>query len=565
MNSQTKTCQNCKKDFTIEPDDFSFYEKMKVPPPTFCPECRMIRRMNFRNERVLFRRKDLHDGKEVFSGFSPDADIVTYENKFWFGGEWNPFDTGVLYDFGKPFFEQFKSLLSKAPLPARSVINLVNSDYCNEASGIKNGYLCFGSDFAENSAYIINSSYIKDSLDLFNVFEDELCYEGVLVQKSYRTFFSFDCESCVDVWFSKGLRGCTNCFGCVNLRNKTNYFFNEACSKEVYDQKIRNINLGSYKVVSEIRKKVLDFWSRFPNKYYHGIRVVDSNGEQIYNSKDVKNSYLVRDGEHLRYCQLINSKANNSYDCLVGFMGSDNMYESVTCGMGAFNLKFCFNCWEEAQNLEYCIYCLGSKNCFGCVGLHKKQYCIFNKQYEKEEYEKLIHKIIEHMNEMPYVDNMGRIYRYGEYFPYDLSPVAYNESLAQDFSPINKQEAEEMGYIWREPKLREFDTTIDAINLPDDIKDVNDQILKEIIKCEKCSKAYKIVPMELQFYKRLGLPLPHLCIECRFQERFKLLNLPKLWHRYCMKEGCTNEFETSYSPDRPEIVYCEKCYQNEVI
>ncbi len=27
---------------------------------------------------------------------------------------------------------------------------------------------------------------------------------------------------------------------------------------------------------------------------------------------------------------------------------------------------------------------------------------------------------------------------------------------------------------------------------------------------------------------------------------------------------CPNEFETSYAPERPEIVYCEKCYQQEV-
>jgi hypothetical protein len=32
---ETKICQNCKKNFIIEPDDFGFYEKIKVPPPTF--------------------------------------------------------------------------------------------------------------------------------------------------------------------------------------------------------------------------------------------------------------------------------------------------------------------------------------------------------------------------------------------------------------------------------------------------------------------------------------------------------------------------------------------------
>ena len=28
---------------------------------------------------------------------------------------------------------------------------------------------------------------------------------------------------------------------------------------------------------------------------------------------------------------------------------------------------------------------------------------------------------------------------------------------------------------------------------------------------------------------------------------------------------CPNEFETSYAPDRAEIVYCESCYQVEVV
>ena len=35
MNQETKTCQNCKAQFIIEPDDFTFYEKINVPPPTW--------------------------------------------------------------------------------------------------------------------------------------------------------------------------------------------------------------------------------------------------------------------------------------------------------------------------------------------------------------------------------------------------------------------------------------------------------------------------------------------------------------------------------------------------
>ncbi|MEI8269876.1 MAG: hypothetical protein WCG45_00745 [bacterium] len=561
---ETKNCQNCKKDFVIEQEDFNFYERIKVPPPTFCPECRLIRRMAFRNERRLFRRKDANTNQEIFSAFSLDANVLTYENNFWFGDKWDPMIYGRDYDFSKLFFEQFYSVLSETPLPARTVLNLVNSDFCNEASEIKNGYLCFDADYIEDSAYLVKGLRLKETFDSYEVSDSELCYENVMVHKSYKTFFSFDCESCVDVWFSKGLRGCNDCFGCVNLVNKSYHFFNEPYTKENYEKKLKELHLDSFKTISEIREKILNFWLKFPNKYYHGLRAVDSTGEQIYDVRNVKQSFSVREGEHLKYCQLITLKTNNSYDCLMCFFGADNLYETVTCGLGAYNSRFCYACWEESMNLDYCIYCVGSKNCFGCVGLRKKEYCVFNKQYTKEEYEVLVPKIIKHMNDMPYIDKCGIIYKYGEFFPYFVSPYSYNESLAQDFFPLDSEKAEKSGFIWREPNLREYETTLDSKNLPDNIEEVDEKILEEVIKCEKCNRAYRIIPKELQFCKRIGLPLPRFCSNCRFIERFKFINPPKFWHRHCMKEGCQNEFETSYAPERPEIIYCEKCYQQEV-
>jgi hypothetical protein len=408
MQSKSKICQNCKKDFVIEPDDFNFYKKIKVPIPTFCSECRIVRRFNFRNERVLFKRKDSHNNEEIFSGFSPDANVVTYENSYWFGSSWNPLQTGVDYNFQRPFFEQFKKLLSISPLPARSVYNMENSDYCNEASECKNSYLCFNTDYIQNSAYLRKSRDVKDSFDCYEVEGNELCYENVLVDKSYRTFFSLDCQNCVDVWFSKGLRGCTNCFGCVNLVNKSNYFFNEQYSKEEYLKKFENFTSNSYKDLQDMRKKSINFWLNFPNKFYHGLRIIDSTGERIFDSKNVKDCYYVKGGENLRFCQDMWT-ATNSYDYSVWGDGAENIYECMTCGLGIYNLKFCLNCWEEAHDLEYCIYCVGSKNCFGCVGLYKKEYCIFNKQYTKEEYFSLREKIIKQMNEIPYIDEKGRM------------------------------------------------------------------------------------------------------------------------------------------------------------
>ncbi len=563
--NQNHFCQNCKKDFTIEPDDFGFYEKMNLPIPTWCPECRMVRRLIFRNERNLFRRKDALTGGELFSGFPAEANINTYQNDYWHGDGWDPLDYGVDYEFNKTFFEQFYDLLSRVPLPAKSSAGfMINSDYCNEAGRLRNAYLCFDSDFVEDSAYLVKATQMKNSFDSHEVIEDELCYEDVMVYKSYKTLYSVDCESCVDVWFSKGLRGCTNCFGCVNLRGKSYYFFNEPLSKEEYEKKISELNLDSYSSITNLHNKVLEFWHKFPVKYYHGIRNHNCTGDRISDSKNVKDSVSVQEGENMRYIQISVLKAANSYDCVQLFMGVENAYECATCGEGAYNLKYCFNCWGEPRDLEYSAYCVGATNCFGCVGLTKKQYCILNKQYSKENYFEMVEKIKKHMNEMPFLDSLGRIYKYGEFFPAEFSPLAYNESLAQDYVPLTKEEAKAKGFLWRETNPREFQTTMQSIDLPDSINDVSDEITKEVIACADCNKAYRIINIELQFYKRIGLPLPRKCHNCRFSDRFKFINKPKLYTRSCMKEGCNNEFETSYAPDQLEIIYCEKCYQQEV-
>ncbi len=563
---QTETCQNCKNDFNIEPDDFSFYEKIKVPPPSWCPPCRLTRRLVWRNERNLFRRKDAHTGKDSFSGIPEESPIQTYETGYWYGDEWEALDYGVDYDFSVPFFKQFQDLMSRVPIMAKSSAGfMINSDYCNEAGRLKNAYLCFDADFVEDSAYLVKVTNVKNSFDSHEIVDDELCYECVMVYKSYQTFYSVDCESCVDVWFSKGLRGCTNCFGCVNLRGKSYYFFNEPMSKGEYEKRLAEFDLTSYSSISDIRTEVLAFWKKFPVKYYYGIRNLNCSGDRVSDSKNVLDSFSVQEGENLRFVQISVLKAANSYDSTQLFMGVENAYECMTCGDGAYGLKYCFNCFGNVSDLEYCGYCFGASNCFGCISVKKKQYCILNKQYSKEEYELLLPQIKQHMIDMPYVDEQGRRYICGDFFPFSFSPLAYNESLAQDYLPLKKEEANEKGFLWREPNSKEFETTTQGSQLPNSLEDVSDDITKEIIACESCKRAYRIILSELQFLRRVGLPVPHKCHNCRFLERSVFINQPKLYHRSCMNEECDNEFETSYAPERPEIVYCESCYQQEVV
>jgi len=111
-----------------------------------------------------------------------------------------------------------------------------------------------------------------------------------------------------------------------------------------------------------------------------------------------------------------------------------------------------------------------SSNLFSCVGLRKKQYCILNKQYLKEEYFELKEKIIKHMNEMPYIDKNGNVYKYGEFFPSELSPFSYNKSIAQEYFQKTKEKIIENGFLYRKPKERNYQTTIDLKSLANHIK-----------------------------------------------------------------------------------------------
>ncbi len=218
----------------------------------------------------------------------------------------------------------------------------------------------------------------------------------------------------------------------------------------------------------------------------------------------------------------------------------------------------------------YTGWCTGSK-LFGCFGVRDKDYYILNKQYTKEEYEKILPKIIKHMAEMPYQGENSRIYRFGEFFPFELSPFAYNESAAQEFFPLSVEQIKNKGYIYRKSEKKKYEVSKKSEDLPDNISKTGNDILKDVIECQhkgeclhQCTTAFKMHTEELSFYRNFKLPIPRLCPNCRFYKRLEYRNPWKLWHRKCMKKGCNNEFETSYAPERPEIVYCEKCYQQEI-
>ncbi|MES3031649.1 MAG: hypothetical protein V4699_00190 [Patescibacteria group bacterium] len=582
MKSENKNCQNCKKDFTIESEDFNFYEKIKVPPPTFCPECRTIRRLCWRNEMSFFKRPCSFPGhtENMISAFHPDEKLVIYDSKSWWGDSWDVMSHARDYDFSRPFFEQWREFRDDFPFQTLSNSNAVNSEYCSVADDSKDCYMISGSQACEHVMYSNRVFHIKDSADLYVAHRSELCYDDVICADSYHVLYSLNFKSCVDSYFLYDCVGCVNCFGCTNLRNKSYCMWNEQLSREEYTKRLDEFDLTDYQTILKLKEKFEELYLKSLHKFSNQIKVVNSTGDNLEKTKNCKMCFdITDDTEDSKFSHWGAYNIKDAYDSGPGFGASELTYEVFDTGLGNFRNLFTSVVYHS-NDIEYCFNCYSSSSLFACIGVRSKKYCIFNKQYTKEEYESLILKIIKHMNDMPYVDSKGRKYKYGEFFPAELSPFAYNETVAQDYFPLTKEEALERGYKWRERKINDYKTTLEVENLPGSLKDTQDSITNETIRClhdgkcqDRCSGAYRITEDELNLYKRLQVPLPRLCFGCRHDERLKRRNPMKLWRRTCMcnkenhfhgAEKCEIEFETPYAPDRPEIVYCEKCYQQEV-
>ena len=391
MEAENKICQNCKKEFLIEPDDFGFYKKMKVPAPTFCPECRLQRRLAWRNERGLHFRECGLCKKKTVSIYSKDYQNIIFCEKCWWSDAWEGVDYGTDVDFSRPFLEQFFELFRRVPVPNLFAFGttMVNSQYCNMANDMRNCYLLHDGTFDENVSYGSGVFFSKDSEDITMTRKGELCYELVTCINCYQTIFSQNCQDCVNVSFSHSLRGCNNCFGCVNLHGKNYHIWNKPYSKEEYEKKLESFELSSYKNILSIKQRANEFWEKFPKKYYFGVQNTNVTGDYLEHSKNSKMCFGAANLEDSKFCSFVsNGPVKQTYDFTHYGDNIELVNECLQSGDGIYNVKCGWGTWTNSKNATYCITSPGVSDVFGCVGLKKKQYCILNKQYSKEEYEK---------------------------------------------------------------------------------------------------------------------------------------------------------------------------------
>ncbi len=538
-----KICTVSGKEFEITEQDLKFYEKMEVPTPSLCPEESLRRRLAFRNERTLYHRNCTKTGKKIISMYSEDKPFPVYDRDFWWSDNWEPKDFGREFDFLRSFFEQFYELQTVVPRMALIESHNENCDFCNIVGYSQNCYLLFGSINCEDCFYG-NPYFCKNCIDSISLQNSQFCYECLDSENLYECIFCQNCAHSNHLKFCFDVKNSHDCFACVGLRNTSFQILNKPYKETEYKKIIEEINLGNPKTVNDIWEKFRNLKIETPHKFMHENQNENVSGDVIFKSKNTKHSFQIEESEDVS-CSAQIVKSKDIFSSNNGEFG-ELLYE-FSGFFSVSNSKFSHWCWESCSELEYSSLCIKTKNCFGCIGLRNAEYCILNKQYGKEEYFTLRKKIIKHMK------SHGE---WGEFFPISISPFAYNETLAQEYYPMTKGDVLAKDWKWKDKDEKNYQPQI--YQVPSAITEVPDTLCDEILACEDCQKNYKIQKPELVFYRKQNLPIPKSCPNCRHIKRMKLRNPRDLFERVC--DNCEENILTSFAPDRPEIVYCEKCY-----
>lgn len=549
-----KQCRQCSTPFDVTDDDLLLLGKLvprvgneviSIPAPTLCPDCRQQRRQVFRNEHTLYKRKCDATGKEMISIYPPMTNYTVYSQEAWYGDTWDAKEQGRDFDFNKPLFTQLKELFVRIPQIGLLVFSNENSDYVNMTGYCKNCYLNIACEYNEDCYYMDRSIKCRSCVDCMETFNSELCYSCVDTYDSYQLLYSELCRNCSESAFLYNCIGCNNCLLCTNLRDRSYCYMNEQLPKEEYFEKYNEF----FKTIEDDFIKHRNSFDQLKKesikKYTNNLQTERCIGDHIFRSKNCKYCFDLENSEDCKYCYS-GFSVKDSLD-LSNATESELCYEASAIGFGSMYILFSVGVWAASYNVMYSMTCKSCHDIFGCAGLKNEEYCILNKQYSKQDYNQLLKKILSYCKTTE---------EFGEFFPMNMSPFAYNESVAQDYFPLKKEQAAILGARWRHMDTTEYKEQTYVI--PDTIADVKEDICDALLACRRCRKNYRIIRPELAFYKDHNIPIPTKCPTCRYLKRLSLRNERKLYERTC--DNCHIELISPYPKEKEAHIYCNECY-----
>lgn len=552
---ERKICSRTWKEFPIFSSEQKLLESYApiinwtayhLSSPDQSPEARNIHRMLFRNDRVFYKWKSDHSWKWVISLYPPWSKATVYETN----ERYKDFRDPKLFALDRVPWESIKSKILQVThaVPRMNVdwLGSTNSDFCNYCWYCKDCYMDIAWENNQSCYFCLFTKYAEYCVDCSFAYNSQRCYECISIYDTNKSIYSEYLENCFECSFSFDLKNCSNCLFCWNLRNQSYCILNKQVSKEEYIKTYNSIINWSWKSFTWAKDQfewlrthfVVPWLTRSQTEYAYGNNLKNiKNWIFCFNAKECEDSSYLYD--------VLDAK--NCLDLNYSLYHPESSYQL----MSTLDLKqsICNVATHHSHHVYYCQLCNNSQHLFWCVWLNNKEYCIFNKQYTKKTYFDTLEKILQ---------QRIAIWKRGTFFDTSLCLHPYNDTVAQEYFPIKSLTIKwtdtcidknwygnvtiqdrslllsdaTLDLWWskkidilrrnkkEDPRVPENNSTISIDQLPDTIHDVETSDLSsKIIVHSKKKKPFRLIWAEIEFYKKMNLPLPRFHPDTRHNKR----------------------------------------------
>lgn len=528
-----RTCALTGEKWMMTDEEIGWYKKFNVPSSTYSPKARLWQLGAYYSTFQWWWNKHFETGAPVLTYVHPASGIKVLPDKEWFAKDFG--STHLDFNVERPFFESFRQLQLRIPVNATRNRKEPENAITSFSMGDKDSFFVSGC-ISKNCLYCLDSLEAEGCVDCNSGVNVTECFRVNHSSRLHRCMYTFESYDCIESAFLFDCRNCEHCFGATNKRNKQYIWFNEQLSKEEWTRRVQELNLGSYKTFEETRRRffaLIEDGSVWPENF--DVGTTSSIGDYLLKCSDC------------RFCSF-GIDAHKNYSCYGLYNAEENAYSTAVASGHNFHswavesshCRFSMSVFR-CDDCEYSFNCYDCTHCFGCVGLQRKSFCIFNKQYSEAEYWQKIDELkCAMLDRGEYGQALPAAFSFA-YFP-EGGPMFYLGAELSDWDRLGMQKfAIDADGAFGESRL-EGKQIYQIEDLPDDIKELSDEWIGRPIMDREIKRPYTLLKAEVEFYRKYGLPAPRQ----HFTSRIRDL-------QWCANAGVMNE--------QP----CAKCGKNIIV